>query len=180
MLNATATVVGLYCIFQTLFHFILINKHVILAESDVLTRHDRCNTPTATIYGFVPSKPFAKLVYIDITAKFESTYAKESTMVKVILTLAVVAAIGTLSGCEMLGDAVRHVRTPDAEICKKTMGLSIADAEENLDMGKADSVNNKKTGDQIRSYTKGNLKAELTIDAVGKVIEADCEHFKTK
>jgi hypothetical protein len=101
-------------------------------------------------------------------------------MVKIILTLAAVAAIGTLSGCEMAGDAVRHIRTPDAEVCKKTMGLSIADAEENLDMGKADSINNKKTGDQIRRYTKGNLKAELTIDAGGKVIEANCEHVKAK
>jgi len=102
-------------------------------------------------------------------------------MVKIILTLAVAAAIGTLSGCGgMVGDAVRHVRTPDADICEKTIGLSIADAEENLDMGKADSVNRKKTGDQIRSYTKGNLKAELTIDAAGKVVEANCEPFKKK
>ena len=99
-------------------------------------------------------------------------------MVKVILTLAVVAAFGTLSGCGgVVGDAVRHVRTPDADICQKTMGLSIAEAEEKLDMGKADSVNNKRAGNQIRSYTKGNLKAELTIDAAGKVIEANCVPF---
>jgi hypothetical protein len=113
------------------------------------------------------------------TPEFESTYAMEATMVKVFLTLAVVAAFGTLSGCGgVIGDAVRHVRTPDAEICQKTMGLSIADAEEKLDMGKADSVNNKKTGDQIRSYTKGNLRVELTIDAAGKVIESNCVPFK--
>ena len=102
-------------------------------------------------------------------------------MGRFILTLAVVAAIGTLSGCGgMVGDAVRHVRTPDAEICENTVGLSVADAEDKLDMGKADSVNKKKTGDQIRSYTKGNLKAELTIDSAGKVIEASCEPFKKK
>ena len=102
-------------------------------------------------------------------------------MLKIILTLAVVAAIGTLSGCGgMFGDAVRHVRTPDADICQKAMGLPIDDAEEDLDMGKPDSVNNNKTGEQIRSYTKGNLKAELTIDAAGKVIEADCEPFNKK
>jgi len=105
----------------------------------------------------------------------------EATMLKIILTLAVVAAIGTLSGCGgMFGDAVRHVRTPDADICQKAMGLPIDDAEEDLDMGKPDSVNNNKTGEQIRSYTKGNLKAELTIDAAGKVIEADCEPFNKK
>ena len=102
-------------------------------------------------------------------------------MLKIILTLAVVAAIGTLSGCGgMFGDAVRHVRTPDADICQKAMGLPIDDAEEDLDMGKPDSVNNKKTGEQIRSYTKGNLKAELTINAAGKVIEANCEPFNKK
>jgi hypothetical protein len=100
-------------------------------------------------------------------------------MKQIILTLAVVAVMGTLSGCgKMFGDAVRHVRTPDADICEKTMGLSIADAEENLDMGKADTVNKKQTGDQIRIYTKGNLRAELTIDVAGKVIAANCEHFK--
>jgi len=105
----------------------------------------------------------------------------EATMLKIILTLAVVAAIGTLSGCGgMFGDAVRHVRTPDADICQKAMGLPIDDAEEDLDMGKPDSVNNKKTGEQIRSYTKGNLKAELTINAAGKVIEANCEPFNKK
>jgi hypothetical protein len=99
-------------------------------------------------------------------------------MLEIILKLTVVAAIGTLVGCSgMFGDAVRHVRTPDAEICQKTIGLSIADAEENLDMGKADSVNTRQTGDQIRSYTKGNLKAELAINATGKVIEADCKPF---
>ena len=102
-------------------------------------------------------------------------------MLKIILTLAVVAAIGTLSGCGgMFGDAVRHVRTPDADICQKAMGLPIDDAEEDLDMGKPDSVNNNKTGEQIRSYTKGNLKAELTINAAGKVIEANCEPFNKK
>ena len=102
-------------------------------------------------------------------------------MVNAVLKLAIVAAIGTLSGCGgVIGDAVRHVRTPDADICQKAMGLPIADAEENLDMGNADSVNNKKTGDQIRSYTKGNLKAVLTIDVAGRVIEADCEHFNKK
>ena len=102
-------------------------------------------------------------------------------MLKIILTLAVVAAIGTLSGCGgMFGDAVRHVRTPDADICQKAMGLPIDDAEEDLDMGKPDSVNNKITGEQIRSYTKGNLKAELTINAAGKVIEANCEPFNKK
>jgi hypothetical protein len=116
-----------------------------------------------------------------MATRFESTYAKEAAMVKIILTLAVVAAIGTLSGCGgVVGDAVRHVRTPDADICRTAMGLPVADAEENLDMGKADSVNNKKTGDQIRSYTKGNLKAELTIDAAGNVIEANCEPFQKK
>jgi hypothetical protein len=105
----------------------------------------------------------------------------EATMLKIILTLAVVAAIGTLSGCGgMFGDAVRHVRTPDADICQKAMGLPIDDAEEDLDMGKPDSVNNNKTGEQIRSYTKGNLKAELTINAAGKVIEANCEPFNKK
>jgi len=102
-------------------------------------------------------------------------------MLKIILTLAVVAAIGTLSGCGgMFGDAVRHVRTPDADICQKAMGLPIDDAEEDLDMGKPDSVNNNRTGEQIRSYTKGNLKAELTINAAGKVIEANCEPFNKK
>jgi hypothetical protein len=102
-------------------------------------------------------------------------------MLKIILKLTVVAAIGSLSGCGgVFGDVVRHVRTPDAEICQKAMGLPIADAEENLDMGNADSVNNKITGDQIRSYTKGNLKAVLTIDAAGKVIEANCEPFNKK
>jgi len=105
----------------------------------------------------------------------------EATMLKIILTLAVVAAIGTLSGCGgMFGDAVRHVRTPDADICQKAMGLPIDDAEEDLDMGKPDSVNNKQTGEQIRIYTKGNLKAELTINAAGKVIEANCEPFNKK
>ena len=101
-------------------------------------------------------------------------------MQKTILTLAAVAVIGTLSGCGgMFGDAVRHVRTPDADICQKAIGLPIDDAEENLDMGKPDSVNNK-TGGQTRIYTKGNLKAELTIDAAGKVIEADCKPFSKK
>jgi len=102
-------------------------------------------------------------------------------MQKIILTLAAVAVIGTLSGCGgMFGDAVRHVRTPDADICQKAMGLPIADAEEDLDMGKPDSVNNKKTGEQIRSYTKGNLRAELTVNAAGSVIEANCEPFNKK
>jgi hypothetical protein len=108
------------------------------------------------------------------------TYAKEAIMLKIILTLAAVAVMGTLSGCGgMFGDAVRHVRTPDADICQKAMGLPIDDAEENLDMGKPDSVNNK-TGEQIRSYTKGNLKAVLTVNAAGKVIEANCEPFNKK
>jgi len=104
---------------------------------------------------------------------------KGRSMKKIILTLAVVAAMGTLSGCGgLVGDAFRHVRTPDAEVCEKTVGLAIADAEEDLDMGDAVSVNKKKTGDQIRIYTKGNLKAELAIDVAGKVVEATCEPIK--
>ena len=102
-------------------------------------------------------------------------------MVKIILTLTALAAFGTLSGCGgLVGATVRQVRTPDADICQKAMGLPVADAEKSMDMGKADSINNKKSGDQIRSYTKGNLKAELTIDAAGKVVAADCEPFKKK
>jgi hypothetical protein len=41
------------------------------------------------------------------------------------------------------------------------MSVTIAEAEENLDMGDADSVNNNKTGDQVRSNSKRNLKAVL-------------------
>jgi hypothetical protein len=83
-------------------------------------------------------------------------------MLKIILTLAVVAAIGTLSGCGgMFGDAVRHVRTPDADICQKTMGLPIDDAEEELDMGSRTVLIIKKPANRSGVIQKETLKRSL-------------------
>ena len=103
-------------------------------------------------------------------------------MKRIILAIIAIATAATLTGCVgSLGRSIYNAAaTPDADVCTKTLGKNIADAEKAINMGKADSVKKKLSGDQIRAYSKGSLKAELTVGTDGIVIEAACDQIPSK
>ena len=103
-------------------------------------------------------------------------------MKRIILAIIAIATAATLTGCVgSLGRSIYNAAaTPDADICSKTLGLNVAEAEKSLNMGKADSVKKKISGDLVKVYSKGSLKAELVIAPDGKVLEATCEQIPSK
>jgi len=100
---------------------------------------------------------------------------------RIALLIAVALTTSTITGCA--GSAVRGIynmtATPDAAVCDSTLGLTISAAEQKLNMGKPDAVK-RKAGKNVRLYTKGSLKAELTIGQDGKVSDASCEQIDSK
>ena len=101
-------------------------------------------------------------------------------MKRIILAVVALATVSTLTGC--VNSGIRQLynlkATPEAEVCDKTLGLNIVEAEKALNMGKADSSRKKVSGEQVKVYSKGALRAELKIAPDGKVLEAVCEPIK--
>ena len=88
------------------------------------------------------------------------------------------SATAVLSGCagSLARSAYDSFATPEADTCKGLKGKSLADAEKQLNMGKADAVS-EEDGTEIRTYSKGAMNAEITVvnDHVSK---AKCTPIK--
>ena len=98
---------------------------------------------------------------------------------KIALIAAVILTASTMTGCagSMVRGAYNLAATPDAAVCDVTLGLTISAAEQKLNMGKPDAV--KRKGNlNVRTYTKGSLKAELSVGKDGLVSDASCEQIK--
>ena len=86
------------------------------------------------------------------------------------LTLAASALTGC-AGSPIVG-LYNIAVTPKATVCDSVQSLKLADAEKALNMGDPDAVR-RKAGANIRTYTKGNRKAVLTVKD-GVVVDAVC------
>ena len=99
-------------------------------------------------------------------------------MKRLIFTILAITAVATLSGCATshsymsVSGQIHRLRTPDKKVCN-LVGKTADEAEKTLDMGKMDAISYSTTG-EIRTYSKGNLRAILTIDKTNTVVNVDC------